>query len=234
MVSIDGDGPIGIIRAEADSSGHVRAYASHPEVSAPLNDRKMLNVAAVVGSNGTLSVRKQLNMKEPFIGTCELVSGEIGEDISYYFGVSEQTPTIVALGVLVNADGTCKQAGGFMIQLLPNATSEAYDYLDNLLKNLTSVSKLIEEATSPQDFALKLFDEVDELFNYELKYQCSCSLEKTKELITQLSFKELDEAIKDNKGLDVTCNFCSHTYHLSDDDLKDVINMKKENHFQVK
>lgn len=148
MVSIDGNGPIGVIRAEADSNGNVRAFATDPTVNVPLKDNKMLDVPAAVGTQGFLSVRKQLNMKEPFIGTCELVSGEIGEDLSYYFGTSEQTPTIVALGVLANPDGTCLQAGGFIIQLLPNAKPEAYEYLEKMLANLTSVSKLIENAKS--------------------------------------------------------------------------------------
>lgn len=234
MVSIDGNGPIGTIKAEADSNGHVRAFASNPLVNVPLKENGMLDVASAVGSEGFLSVRKQLNMKEPFIGTCELISGEIGEDLSYYFGTSEQTPTIVALGVLANKDGTCKQAGGFIIQLLPNAKEEAYHYLDNMLKNLTSVSKLIENAKSSDQFVYQLFDDADLLFEYPVSYQCTCSFEKTKVLLTQLSEKELEEEIKKGNGLDITCNFCQHTYHFDSDDLQSILELKKENKYQVK
>ncbi len=234
MVSIDGNGPIGTIRAEADANGNVRAYATHPEVDAPIKDNHLLDVPAIVGNEGYLSVRKQLNMKEPFIGTCELVSGEIGEDISYYYGMSEQTPTIVALGVVPNYDGTCKQAGGFIIQLLPNATKEVYDKMDHLLKELKSVSKLIENAKTSDQIVYQLFDEAELIFEYPIQYKCSCSLQKTKMLLTQLKGEELTEDINKGQGLDITCNFCQHTYHLDTNDLKEVLKMKKENSFQVK
>ena len=234
MVSIEGNGPIGVIRAEADSQGFVRGFASNPDVNVPLKDNKMLDVASVVGSQGYLSVRKQLNMKEPFIGTCELVSGEIGEDLSYYFGTSEQTPTVVALGVLANPDGTCLQAGGFIIQLLPNAKQEAYEYLDNMLKNLTSVSKLIENAKSSDQLVYQLFDEAELIFEYPVDYKCNCSLEKTKALLTQLTTQELQEEIDKNEGLDITCNFCQKIYHLDSKDLNEVLRLKNENKYKVK
>ena len=234
MVSIEGNGPIGLIRAESDSQGNVRGFATNTDIYLPLNDRHMLDVAGAVGNQGILSVRKQLNMKEPFIGTCELVSGEIGEDLSYYYGVSEQTPTIVALGVLVNEDGSCKQAGGFIIQLLPSAKEEAYQYLENMLKNLTSVSKLIENAKTSDQLIYQLFDDAEKLFEYPVKYKCSCSLEKTKILLTQLSEDELKEDIASNKGLDVTCNFCQKVYHLDSNELEEVLFLKKQNKYQVK
>lgn len=234
LVSIEGNGPIGTIRAEADCDGHVRAFATNPNVSVPLKENKMLDVASVVGSEGFLSVRKQLNMKEPFIGTCELVSGEIGEDLSYYFGTSEQTPTIVALGVLANPDGTCKQAGGFIIQLLPNASEEAYKKLEEILREVTSVSKLIENAKSSDQLVFQLFDEAELIFEYPVSYKCNCSLEKTKALLTQLSFEELQEEIDKNEGLDVTCNFCQQVYHLGNEELQEVIDLKKQNKYKVK
>lgn len=234
MVSLDGHGPIGIIRAEANSVGEVRAYASNPNVSVPVNERNILDVGRVVGSDGYIQVRKQLNMKEPFIGTCELVSGEIAEDLSYYFATSEQTPTIVALGVLANEDGTCKQAGGFIIQLLPNATKEAYDFLDELLRNLHSVSSLITKAQTSDKLIEMLNVDYDLLFEYPVTYKCNCSLEKTKVLLTQLEEKELEEEINKGQGLDVTCNFCQHTYHLDTLQLKEVLALKKQNKYQVK
>lgn len=234
MVSLDGKGPLGILRAEADSQGNVRGFVANPDVSLPLNDRNMLDVASGVGTNGYLSVRKQLNMKEPFIGTCELVSGEIGEDLSYYFGTSEQTPTIVALGVLVNEDGSCKQAGGFIIQLLPSASEQAYEYLENMLKNLTSVSKLIENAKTSDKLVEQLFDDATLLFEYPVNYKCTCSKSKTKILLTQLEQKELEEEIQSEKGLDVTCNFCQKVYHFDKNDLIEVLDLKKENLYKVK
>ena len=233
LLSIDGNGPIGVIKAEADANGHVRAYATNPLAYVPtLNNR--LDVASLVGSEGFLSVRKQLNLKEPFIGTCELVSGEIAEDLSYYYGTSEQTPTIVALGVLANEDGTCKQAGGFIIQLLPNATEETYKFLEKMLRNLHSVSKLIENAKSSDQLVYQLFEEAELIFEYPVSYKCSCSMEKTKMLATQLSVEELQEEINKGEGLDITCNFCQHTYHLDVNDLQEVLKMKKDNIFNVK
>ena len=234
MVSIDGNGPIGVIRAEADSNGNVRAFASNPTVEVPLKENKMLDVPAAVGSEGFLSVRKQLNMKEPFVGTCELVSGEIGEDLSYYFGTSEQTPTIVALGVLANKDGTCLQAGGFIIQLLPNAKAEAYEYLEKMLSNLTSVSKLIENAKSSDQLVYQLFDDADLILQYPVDYKCNCSFEKTKALLTQLSEEELEDEISSDKGLDITCNFCQQVYHFDTSSLKEVLQLKKQAKYEVK
>jgi molecular chaperone Hsp33 len=233
LVSIDGNGPIGTIKAESDANGHVRAYANNPLAYVPTKNGR-LDVASLVGSEGYLSVRKQLNMKEPFIGTCELVSGEIGEDLSYYFGTSEQTPTIVALGVLANEDGTCKLAGGFIIQLLPNASEEAYRFLEKMLKSLTSVSKLIENSKTSDQFVYQLFEEAELIFEYRVSYRCSCSLEKTKMLATQLSEDELNEEINKGEGLDITCNFCQKTYHLDSEDLKEILKMKKQNIFNVK
>ena len=234
MVSIDGNGPIGVIKAEADAYGNVRAFASNPNITLPLNDRNMLDVASAVGSEGFLSVRKQLNLKEPFIGTCELISGEIGEDLSYYYGTSEQTPTIVALGVLANPDGTCKQAGGFIIQLLPNAKEEAYQFLEKMLRQIKSVSKLIENAKSSDQLIYQLFDEAELVLQYPVEYKCNCSLEKTKLLLAQLSEEELVEEINKEEGLNITCNFCQHVYHLNKEDLQEVLKTKKENEFNVK
>jgi len=234
LITINGNGPIGTIAAEADAMGHVRGYASNPNVNLPLNDRNMLDVAGAVGTDGYLQVRKQMNMKEPFVGTCELVSGEIGEDLSYYFGTSEQTPTIVALGVLANEDGTCKQAGGFLIQLLPNAKEEAYEYLENILKNLTSVSKLISECESEDKLVDKLFDKNIPIFDYPVSYKCSCSLSKTKMLLTQLKEEDLQEDIKNDKGLDVTCNFCNKVYHITTKELEDILADKKAKKYKVK
>ena len=151
-----------------------------------------------------------------------------------FFATSEQTPTIVALGVLANEDGTCKQSGGFIIQLLPNASKEAYDFLDDLLKNLKSVSNLISNAQSSDKLIDMLNVDYELLFEYPICYKCNCSLEKTKILLTQLTNEELLEDINKNQGLDVTCNFCQHTYHLNNDDLREVLEIKKQNKYQVK
>ena len=234
MVTINGNGPIGTIKAEADSNGNVRGYAFNPQVEVANKENGMLDVAAAVGSEGYLNVRRQMNLKEPFIGTCELVSGEIGEDLSYYFGTSEQTPTIVALGVLANKDGTCKQAGGFIIQLLPNAKEEVYEFLEKMLKNLTSVSKLIENAKTSDQLVYQLFEEAELIFEYPVNYKCTCSYEKTKVLLSQLTNEELDEEIASNKGLDVTCNFCQKVYHYDSEALKEVKAIKQNNKFEVK
>jgi molecular chaperone Hsp33 len=234
MVTINGNGPIGTIKAEADSNGNVRAYATNPMVDVANKENGMLDVAAAVGSEGYLNVRRQMNLKEPFIGTCELISGEIGEDLSYYFGTSEQTPTIVALGVLANKDGTCKQAGGFIIQLLPNASEEVYQFLEKMLREIKSVSKLIENAKTSDQLVYQLFDEAELIFEYPVDYKCNCSYDKTKLLLTQLTSDELDEEISKGKGLDVTCNLCQHVYHYDVEALKEIKEIKNNSNFQVK
>ena len=218
MLSIEGNGPIGTIRAEADSNGNVRAFASNPTVSVPLNERGMLDVPAVVGSEGKLSVRKQLFMKEPFIGTCELISGEIGEDLSYYYGVSEQTPTVVALGVLANQDGTCKLAGGFIIQLLPNASEEAYETLEKMLKNITSVSKLIENAKTSDQFVYQLFDDAELIFEYPVKYQCNCSRKYIGGVLTSLGEAQMRQIIQEDGAVRVHCHYCNTDYEFGEED----------------
>lgn len=233
MLTIEGNGPIGLIRAESDCLGNVRAYATNPLADAPLRENRFFDVPKVVGNQGILSVRKQLNMKEPFVGTSELISGEIGEDLSYYYGMSEQTPTVVALGVKLNEDGKCEVAGGFMIQLLPKASEESYQYVEELLRKIKSVSSLLLSSSSDQ-LIHQLFKDPELILENEVRLKCNCSLEKTKMLLTQLSEEELDEEIKKNQGLDVTCNFCQKTYHITTEMLKQIKEDKKNDLYRVK
>lgn len=234
MLSIEGNGPIGMIRAEADCLGNVRAFASHPQADAPLKENHHFDVPSIVGTEGILSVRKQLNMKEPFIGTSELISGEIGEDLSYYYGISEQTPTVVALGVKLNENGKCAIAGGFMIQLLPKASEESYQYVEELLTKVKSVSSLLLQAQSSDQLVHQLFQDPELILENEVRLQCNCSLKKTMMLLTQLSEEELDDDIRKNQGLDVTCNFCQKTYHITTDMLRQVKEDKKNDIYRVK
>ena len=228
MVIIDGGGPLGSIRAEADAFGHVRALATNPYVDLPLNEHNNLDVAKAVGNDGYLYVRKQLNMKEPYEGSCELISGEIAEDLSYYYGTSEQTPTVIALGITIDTDHSCKLAGGFLIQLLPKATEETYQRVENMLHDIKSVSKLLEEYDGDHIIdALFKKEEIEELFDYDVMWQCTCSKDVSKKMVMQLKDDEILEEIEKDEGLDVTCNFCNKKYHLTTEDLKEIYSSKK-------
>lgn len=223
-VSIEGDGPIGALKTEADTLGNVRGFVTNPLCDVPLKENGHLDVAKAVG-NGILTVKKQLNMKEPFVGSCELISGEIAEDLSYYYGISEQTPTIIGLGVLIDVDYKVKTAGGFMIQVLPNASEETYVYLENLLVQIQSVTNLIQKIDDGKDFIHQLFSESTFLESYPVAYRCICSKNYAKNFIRHLQLSELEEIIKEDKKLEITCNFCQKKYEFDENELLEI---KKE------
>lgn len=222
-VSIDCDGPIKGLKAEADALGNVRGFVINPLCNSTLKENGHLDVSSALGL-GILTVRKQLNMKEPFVGSCELVSGEIAEDLSYYYGVSEQTPTIIGLGVLVDVDYKVKLAGGFMIQVLPNASEETYVYLENLLTKIKSVTGLVENAKDGIYFINELVDDFTFLEEYSVNYKCVCSKNYSKKFIKNLKIEELDEIINEDEKLEITCNFCQKKYHFDKDDLLKIKN----------
>ena len=218
FVSIDGDGPIGSLKAEADAIGHVRGFVKNPLCDVSLNEFNHLDVAKAVG-RGTLTVQKQLNMKEPFTGSCELVSGEIAEDLSYYYGISEQTPTIIGLGVLVDVDYQVKVAGGFMIQVFPDADEATFQYLENLLTKIKSVTDLISNASDSDKVIDSLFEDYTFLESYPVEFRCVCSKEYSKQFIKNLKLSELDEIINQDGKLEITCNFCQKKYHFDKEEL---------------
>lgn len=220
LLSIDCNGPIGGLKAEADAYGNVRGFVKNPLLDVPLKENGQFNVPAAVGQ-GTLSVRKQLNLKQPFEGSCELFSGEISEDISYYFAMSEQIPTVVGLGVLIEKDYSIAHAGGFIIQMLTNASEEAYQYVESLLSKVNSVSDLLKEY-GPEQMVYHLFKDARLLESYPVRFKCVCSRKMAMDILRRLDKNDLDAMIHEDHQAEVTCNFCQRKFHFTEEELKQI------------
>ena len=218
---LDGGGPAGVLLAVADSQGNVKVSVTNPVVELPLNKMGKLDVGGAVGRDGTLSIIREMGLKEPYIGQVPIVSGEIAEDITSYYATSEQTPTVCGLGVLVNPDLSVQAAGGFLVQLLPFADNAVIDRLEENLKDLPPVSSMIRDGMTPQDIVMKLLDglEPDILDEYLPVYRCGCSRERTEEKLRSLGEKELDEIIREDHGAEVCCHFCEKKYQFTECEL---------------
>lgn len=218
---VKGGGPAGMLVAVADSHGNVKADVDQPIVELPLNAQGKLDVGGAVGTDGTLSVVKDLGLKEPYVGMVPLVSGEIAEDIAQYFATSEQTPTVCGLGVLVNPDLTVKVAGGFLIQVLPFASDACIDTIEQNLKTLPPVTVMMEQGMTTEQIALRLLDglEPNLLDEAEVHYQCDCSRERTERVLTALGNEELTKLAAEGKSVDVNCHFCKKQYTFTPEEL---------------
>lgn len=220
-LKIIGNGPIDRIIAESNLNGKIRGYVGNPKVDILINDLNKLDVKQAIG-DGDLIVRKVSGLKEPYESKIALVSGEIGEDLTYYYTQSEQIPSSVGLGVLVNKDFSVRAAGGFMIQLLPNTPEETIKQLEKNLSEINSVSRLIDEGANPE----KLLDKVLKGFSYnitqtqDIEYKCNCSKEKGLEIVNTLSAEEIKESIKDEGYVEVTCHYCNKKYKYEEDYIK--------------
>ena len=211
---VDGKGPAGQLVAVADSHGNVKCDVEHPIVEIPLNAHGKLDVGGAVGTDGMLSVVKDLGLKEPYVGMCPLVSGEIAEDLTSYYAYSEQVPTVMALGVLVDKDLSILCAGGFMVQLLPGATDAEIDRLEKNINAMPSVTELLHAGKTPEDmmqmalagFAPNVLDE------RTVQYQCDCSSERTKEMLLSLGRAELERMRDEDPNCEVVCHFCHSKY----------------------
>ena len=220
-ITIRGDGPLGGIVATTDNKSRVKGYVYHSHVEHMKNPQGKLDVGRAVG-NGTLTVIKDLGMKEPVSGQSALLSGEIAEDLTYYFAASEQTPSSVALGVLVDTDFSVKQAGGYIIQLLPDADEEIIAHLEEILPTLPSVTTMLEQGLEPEDILTTIFDGFSvEVFEKTMpEYYCNCSAEKTKKSLITIGKEELTSIINEDKGANLHCHFCNKDYPFSEEDLK--------------
>lgn len=228
-LKINGEGPIGTVVAAGDSDGNVRGYVTNPIVELPLNAKGKLDVGGAVGA-GTLYVIKDLGMKDPYVGQIPLVTGEIAEDITSYYAVSEQIPTVCALGVLVNPDLTVNTAGGFIIQLLPGYTESDIEKLEESVKDLESVTKMLSDGKTPEEIlrlALKKFD-VEVLYEQNVDYKCKCSRERTEAALMCIGDDDLNEMAEDVKPTEVSCHFCNKRYVFTQDDIKKIISKKSE------
>ncbi|MBR2890777.1 MAG: Hsp33 family molecular chaperone HslO [Bacilli bacterium] len=219
-VKVEGDGPIGLIMAEADAHGHIRAYASNPHCHFEYNDLNKLNVKQTVGSMGYISVIKDLKLKEPFIGTIPIINGELGEDFAYYLAVSEQVPSVVSLGVLVNENNKAISAGGFIVQLLPNTKEEVIDALEKKIRNLPTMSELFSSDYTIDDIGKILGDDTYEVVDkLPVSFKCTCSKERFSSGIISLGKKEIEEMIEQDHQANTICHFCGSEYKFTEDEL---------------
>ena len=226
---INADGPSGSVIAVSDYEGNVRGYIANPKVSLPLNNLGKLDVSGAVGKNGTLTVMKDLGLKEPYIGQTPLVSGEIAEDVTSYFAVSEQIPSVCALGVLCAPDTEdIITAGGFLIQLLPTATEDTIERVEEGLKGLPSVTSMLVQGLSPEQIARKALSkfEIEVLDEAETAYKCNCSKSRVEKALISLGEEELNNMSED-ENTEVCCHFCSKKYNFSSEDIKEIIRKSK-------
>ena len=222
-IKIDGSGPIGHIMVTADYQGRVKGYSAENIVDIPLKPNGKLDVSGALGV-GVLTVIKDMGLKEPYVGTTELVSGEIAEDLTYYYMVSEQVPSSIGLGVLVDTDYSVKYAGGFMIQLMPFATDEVIDKLEANLSKVTSVTNLLGEGKSLEDILGILLEGLDPevVDEVEPSFYCSCSKERVSRALASLGKDELNSMIEDAQPINVHCDFCNSDYEFTPDELKEL------------
>ncbi len=221
---MEGNGPVGHLIAVSDGTGNVKGYMTNPVVELPLNSKGKLDVAGAVGDDGFLYVIRDMGMKEPYIGQVPIVSGEIAEDITSYYAVSEQIPTVCGLGVLVAEDLSVKAAGGFLVQLLPGATDEEIDMLEANIAKLKPVSQMIEEGMSPQEIAFQVLEgfEPEVLDEYNMDYVCDCSRDRVERALISIGKKELLDMAKEEKQIEVGCQFCDKKYIFTSHQLKEL------------
>lgn len=220
-LQVSGDGPMKGMTVTADAAGNVKGYANVPDVILPANAIGKLDVAGAVG-NGFLNVIKDLGLKEPYVGQTTLQTGEIAEDLTYYFATSEQVPSSVGLGVLMEKDNTVKQAGGFIIQLMPFAEEEIIAKLEENLQKVTSVTALLNDGKTPEEILSTLLAGFDVEFTdtMPVQYNCNCSKSRVEKALISLGRKELGELVADGESIEVNCHFCNKNYVFTVEDLK--------------
>ena len=221
---INGGGPAGTILAVSDSSGNVRGYAVNPVVEIPLNDKGKLDVAGAVGTDGALTVIKDLGLKDPYVGQIPIASGEIAEDITSYFAVSEQIPTVCALGVLVNPDLTIRRAGGFIIQLLPTADDSVIDLVEKCIEGIEPVTKMLDSKMTPEEICRHVLAnfELEVLDEAQPEYRCNCSRDRVSKALISMGREELSDIMKDERT-EVCCQFCEKKYVFTPADIAKLI-----------
>lgn len=225
-IQILGDGPLGSILVSGNMQGEVKGYVGNPLAEAELNEQGKLNVKAIVGK-GQLNVIKDIGLKEPYIGNVPLQSGEIAEDFAYYYSVSEQIPTAVALGVLVNKDGSVKKAGGYIIQVMPDTPDEIIKLIENRISKSKSMTTMLEEGKTLEDIAKYISNDLNTyvVSECEPKYFCDCSRERMERAIFSMSKNDILE-LSEDEITEVCCHFCNKKYHFSKEDILKLVKMK--------
>lgn len=223
-VIIKGGGPIGSILATANSKGIVKGYVDNPNVVVEDYENGKLNVAAAVGSEGTVRVTKDLGLREPYNGSYPMVSGEIAQDLTYYFALSEQTPSVVALGVLTKEEEV-EYAGGFIVQLMPDATEETISKLESNVANLDSITNMLKEGKTPEDILNIVLDGLNPqiLDKCDVGFECECSKERVEGVLISIGQHQLAEMIEEDKKAEIGCQFCNSKYMFDEDELKAIL-----------
>lgn len=223
-LQIKAGGPLKGITVTADSKGHVKGYVGDPSVMLPPNTKGKLDVGGAVGI-GFLNVIKDMGLKEPYLGQTELKTGEIGDDLTYYFAASEQVPSTVGLGVLMNKDNTVKQAGGWIIQLMPFAGEDIIDQLEKNMEGITSVTELLEEGLTPEDILTRLLGSMGVEFNDTLpvEFQCNCDKSRVEKALISIGKDEIKDMIGEGKPVELNCHFCNTNYIFTIEELKKIL-----------
>ena len=227
-LQISGDGPLKGMTVTADSTGKVKGYALEPQIMLPPSKAGKLDVGGAVG-NGFLRVIKDMGLKEPYVGQTDLQSGEIAEDLTYYFATSEQVPSSVGLGVLMEKDQSVKQAGGFIIQLMPFTEDEVIDRLEENLKKFSSVTTVLDEGKTPEEMLEMLLEALDVVVTDKIpvSFQCNCSKSRVEKALISIGKKELQEMIDEGKEIEVNCHFCNTAYRFTVEELKELLKSSK-------
>ena len=221
---LNGGGPAGTVMAVSDCWGNSRGYVTNPVVEIPLNSKGKLDVAGAVGRDGFLTVIKDLNLKEPYIGQTPIISGEIAEDITSYYAISEQLPSVCALGVLVNPDLSIKKAGGFIIQLLPTAFDDTIDAVERCISDIPSVTQMLSDGMTPEEICHRVLSEfeLEVLDDSHPVYKCNCSKERVEGALISTGLETLKELALEEKT-EVSCQFCEKKYTFSGSDISELI-----------
>ncbi len=229
-VKIEGNGPLGVLIIDANAQGEARGYVTNPHVHFDLNQNGKLDVARAVGTEGFLSVVKDLGLKDMFTGQVPIVSGELGEDFTYYYAVSEQLPSSVGVGVLVNPDNSILAAGGFLIQVLPGADEETISKLENRLKTISPISNMIHEGLTPEEILYTILDKqnVKILDTLPVSFSCHCSYERTEQAIIGLGKEEIRAIIDEDGQAETVCHFCNQKYYFDQGQLEELFEQSKK------
>lgn len=224
-IKVEGGGPIGVILVDSNSNGEVRGYVTNPQTHFELNNKGKLDVARAVGTEGTLTIVKDLGLKDHFSGQVPIVSGELGEDFTYYLVTSEQVPSSVGVGVLVNPDNTILASGGFVIQLLPGTNDETITKIEERLSKIEPISKMIQRGLTPEEILEEVLGEgnVKILEKQPVTFKCQCSKERIENAIVSLGAEEIQSMIDEDGQAEAQCHFCNELYMLTREDLEELL-----------
>ena len=229
-LKIDGGGELKGVTVTGHSDGSVKGFIGNPNVDLPLKENGKLDVSTAVGTNGLLYVIKDMGLKDPYVGQVPIYTGEIAEDLAYYFTVSEQTPSAVALGVLVDKDLSIKASGGFIIQMMPDADELLADLITYRLQDMKPVTTLIDEGKTIEDIIEEVFEDMDPkiLENIEPTYKCDCSMERIEKALISIGEKDLKEIYEDGKDEEIVCHFCNKKYKVTHEKIGELIEKCKK------